>query len=65
MEQDNLLCHAVINQLEADLNEQEYDSLDELITQLVKDEKTKKILIEYLSDTVKEFWLEGKTTPRF
>jgi hypothetical protein len=65
MNNENLLLHAVINQLETDFNDHEYDAMDEFLTLLIKDEKSKNILIEYLSDTAKENWLEGKTATRF
>lgn len=66
MDENNLLVHALLNQLESDFEEQEYDSIDELLSSLIKDDKNKVLLIEYLSDTAKENWLEGKTnTDRF
>lgn len=62
---NNLLEHAVLNQIESDLDEHDYDSLSEMIGLLIKSEPAKKILIEYLSDTAKENWLEGKTNCRY
>lgn len=56
----NLLEHAFINQLEADFDEQDYDAISEMIQLLIKNEENRKIIIEYLSDTTKENWLEGK-----
>ena len=47
--EENLLEHAFINQLETDFNDQD----------------NKMIIIEYLSDTAKENWLEGRTNCRF
>ena len=64
-EQDDLLEHAVINQIETDLNENDYDALSELIKQLIHLEPARKCLINYLSDSAKENWLEGKTTVRY
>ena len=61
----NLLEHAVINQLEADFDDQDFDSMSETIGLLLKNEEAKKILIEYLSDTAKENWLEGRTNVRY
>lgn len=61
----NLLLHAVINQLETDFDDNEFESLDEFLTMLMKNEDNHTILIEYLSDSAKENWLEGKTNVRF
>lgn len=62
---DNLLMHAVINQLEADFSDIEFDAMSEMLELLIKNKESKKILIEYLGDTAKENWLEGKTNVRF
>lgn len=62
---DNLLQHAVINQLETDFNDRDFDAMSEMLELLIKNEESKKILIEYLSDTAKENWLEGKTIVRY
>lgn len=61
----NLLLHAVINQLETDFDEQDYDAMDELITMLMKNEDNHEILFAYLSDTAQANWLEGRTNVRF
>jgi len=61
----NLLLHAVINQLETDFDDQDYDAMDEFLTMLMKNEDNHTILVEYLSDSGKENWLEGKTNVRF
>ena len=65
MDENNLLEHSVINQLETDLNDQDFDAMSEMLSLLIKNEESKKILIEYLSDTAKENWLEGKTNVRY
>lgn len=57
---EDLLEQAVINQIESDLENQEYDSISELIKNLIHLEPAQKLLIEYLSDKTKEDWLEGK-----
>jgi len=64
-QEQNSLEHAFINQLETDFNDQEYDAMSEMIQLLIKNEDNKKIIIEYLSDTAKENWLEGRTNFRF
>jgi len=64
-QEQNLLEHAFINQLETDFNDQEYDAMSEMIQLLIKNEDNKKIIVEYLSDTAKENWLEGRTSCRF
>lgn len=61
----NLLLHAVINQLEADFENRDFDAMDEFITTLMKNEENHEILYNYLSDTAQENWLEGKTSTRF
>jgi len=47
--------------LEADLEDQEFEPISKMIQSLLKDEKNQKIIIEYLSDSAKKFWLEKKT----
>lgn len=64
-QEQNLLEHAFINQLETDFNDQEYDAMSEMIQRLIKNEDNKKIIVEYLSDTAKENWIEGRTNCRF
>jgi len=61
----NHLLHAVINQLETDFDDQDYDAMDELITMLMKNSDNHEILYNYLSDSAAENWLEGKTSTRF
>lgn len=64
-EQEDLLEHAVINQLESDFDDNDFDSLSELVKNLIHLEPARKCLIEYLSDSAKENWLEGKTKIRY
>ncbi len=61
----NLLLHAVINQLESDFDDNDFESMDDFLTQLIKVETNHEIFLEYLSDSGKENWLEGKTNVRF
>ena len=63
--ENNLLEHAIINQLEFDFNLQDYTALSELIQRLIFLEPARKLLIAYLSDTEKEQWLEKKTNTRY
>jgi hypothetical protein len=57
-EKNNLLLHAVINQLEYDFNNNEYDSLNELLKELIKNKDSKELLKEYLSEEIKkEFYI--------
>ncbi len=64
-EEQNLLEHSFMNQLETDFNDQDYDAMSEMIQLLIKNEDNKKIIIEYLSDTAKENLIEGRTNCRF
>lgn len=64
-QEQNLLEHAFINQLETDFNDQDYDAMSEMIQLLIKNEDNKKIIVEYLSDTAKENWLKGRANCRF
>ena len=61
----NLLLHAVINQLETDFDDQDFDAMDEFITKLMENPDNQTILYNYLSDSAQENWLEGKTSVRF
>jgi len=61
----NLLLHAVINQLETDFDDNEFDAIDELITKLMENMDNHEILYNYLSDSAQQNWMEGKTTIRF
>lgn len=65
MDENGLLEHAVINQLESDFDEQDFDAMSEMLTLLIKNEESKNILIEYLSDSAKENWLEKRTSVRY
>ena len=60
------LEHAVINQLETDFNEQEYDAMSELLQTLMgQGEEVKNILFNYLSDSAQENYREGLTSKRY
>ena len=64
-EEVNLLEHAVINQLEADFDSQNFGSMSEMLSLLINNKESKKILIQYLSGSAKKNWLEGKTNVRY
>lgn len=59
-EQESLLELAVINQIEKDIEEDEFESLSQLLQQLFQLEGAKKCLEDYLSDDIKEEWLSGE-----
>ena len=63
--QNNLLVHATINQLEADFDCQDYESMDELIIKLIDIPQAKELLVGYLSDTALENWKINKTVKRY
>ena len=60
-----LLEHAVLNQLEIDLDEHDYEAVSELLELLLKDESNRKILYNYLSDLAQKNLKEGKTVKRY
>lgn len=62
---NNLLLHAILNQIETDFDDQDYESIDEMLQLLMKNPEAKNILIEYLSDSAKANWLEDKTAKRY
>lgn len=65
MNEKELLEQAIVNQIEKDLEEQDYDSLSELIKNLIHLEPAEKLLIGYLSDEVRENWLEGNVEIKY
>jgi predicted CopG family antitoxin len=60
-----LLEQAVLNQIEADLNDGDFESFSEMMEQLLKDEKNRLILFNYLSDTAQKNLEEEKTVSRY
>jgi len=62
---NNLLEHAVLNQLEADFNDLDFDSMSEMLELLIKNEDSKKILIEYLGNSALENLIEQRTIIRY
>jgi DNA-binding SARP family transcriptional activator len=53
MEEDNnLLEHAVINQIETYLNDKDYDALYEMIKNLIHLEPARKVLIEIVQKRI-------------
>lgn len=62
---NNQLEHAVINQLEADFNDLDFDSMSEMLELLIKNEKNQEILFQYLSDTTQQNFIEGRTNCRY
>ena len=60
MNENDLLEQAIINQIEKDLEENDYDAISEMLRQLIHLEPAKKILVGYLSDEIKEQWIDGK-----
>lgn len=59
------LEHAVINQLEADFGDQDFDAMSELLQILMKSENNREILFNYLGDTAQENVKEGLTNKRY
>ncbi len=65
MNEKELLEQAIVNQIEKDLEKQDYDSLSELISNLLNLEPAEKLLIGYLSDEQRENWLEGNVEIKY
>jgi len=65
MNENELLEQAVVNQLEVDLNNKEYNSLSELLKNLIKLKSAKTLLIEYLGHMELEDWVENKTKIKY
>jgi len=63
--ENDLLEHEVLNQIEKDFDDRDYDAISEMLQFLIKNESAKKVLIEYLGDEAKESWLEGQTERRY
>jgi len=63
--ENDLLEHAVLNQIETDFNDKDFDALSEMLKNLIYLEPARKVLIEYLTDTAKENWIEGRTNTRY
>ena len=62
---NNLLLHAVLNQIETDFDDQDYESIDELLQRLIDIPQAKDLLTGYLSDTALENWKLGRTAKRY
>lgn len=56
---------AVINEIERDLNNQCYESLDEMLMMLLEKKSNKKILLGYLSDDIAEQLHDGKLDMKY
>ena len=63
---EELLVHAVINQLEADFGDNDFDSMSDMLETLISDENdSKDVLWQYLSNTAQENLKEGLTIKRW
>lgn len=60
-----LLEHAILNQLEIDLDEHDYDAVSEMLELLLQDKRNQDILFNYLSDSAQKNLKEGKTVKRY
>lgn len=49
-----LLEHAVLNQIEADLSDKDFEAYSEMMQLLLKDDRNKEIIFNYLSDSAQE-----------
>lgn len=62
---DELLEHKVLNQIEADLESEEYESLSTLFQNLISNDSSKKQLESYLSQSALESLNEEETFCRY
>ena len=62
---EELLEHSVLNQIESDINDMDFDAYSELMMKLLKNKDNKKILFNYLSQSAQENLKEGTTTKRY
>ena len=63
---DNILLeHAVVNQLESDFHDNDFDSMSEMIALLLESEDNRSILFNYLSDSAQQNLKDGKTFKRY
>lgn len=60
-----LLEHAVVNQLESDFYDNDFDAMSEMIALLLESESNKNILFNYLSDSAQQNLKDGKTVKRY
>ena len=64
-EEDRLLEHAVLNEIEADLESKDYEALSELLGCLIFLEPARKLLEGYLGDCAKEDYDKKQTFCRY
>lgn len=60
-----LLEHAVVNQLESDFHDNDFDAMSEMIALLLESESNRSILFNYLSDSAQQNLKDGKTVKRY
>ena len=60
-----LLEQAVLNQIESDLNDYDFEAYSEMMELLLKDEKNIEVLYQYLSDTAQKNLKEENTAIRY
>ena len=59
------LEHAVLNQIETDLLDKDFDAYSEMMQLLLKNKENRKILFDYLLDTAQENVKLGMTFSRY
>lgn len=62
---NDLLEHEIINQIEADLESNDFEALSEMIQSILELEGGEKVLKAYLSDSATENLKEGLTEKRY
>jgi hypothetical protein len=63
MSENENLVHAVINQIDFDYSNSEFEPIGRLLINLLKIEGNKDIIIDYLGDTILEDYKKGEIKP--
>jgi len=59
------LEHGVLNEIERDFNAQDFTAISEMLQLLIKNDASRNILLEYLSDGEREDLTEGTISRRY
>ena len=62
---NKLLMHEVLNQIEADINDFDFDAFDELMEKLLQSNMNKELFFSFLSDSAQKNIRDGLTVCRY